>query len=70
MPIGPSFNAFADNRGGCYTCRYFGARLDGDTVKCAKPEDEHVRSQASRGCAFWQREPGADFEEADIGERR
>src|SRR5215831_16855184 len=33
-----------------------------DEVWCAKPGDEHVRSQARNGCAFWQREPGADFE--------
>jgi hypothetical protein len=23
---------------------------------------EHIRWQAERGCAFWQREPGADFD--------
>jgi hypothetical protein len=23
-------------------------------------DGEHVRSQADRGCAFWEREPGAD----------
>ena len=45
--------------GGCYTCRYFGERLD-PAVWCAKPAGEHVRSQAERGCAFWEREPGAD----------
>jgi hypothetical protein len=33
-------------------------------VQCAKPEHEHVRSQASKGCALWEREPGADIEEA------
>lgn len=26
----------------------------------ARPGGEHVRSQADRGCPFWQREPGAD----------
>lgn len=41
--------------------RYFGRHLDGDTVRCAKPGDEHVRSQGSRGCAFWRREPGRGF---------
>lgn len=60
LPVGPSFNAFGDHVGGCYTCAYFGERLEGDTVKCAKPGDEHVRAQAHQGCAFWQREPGTD----------
>ena len=26
----------------------------------ARPNGAHVRSQAERGCAFWEREPGAD----------
>jgi hypothetical protein len=62
-----AFNPIAEHPGGCYTCRFFGQRIGGNTVKCAKPGDEHVRSQASRGCAFWQREPGADFD-ADTNE--
>jgi hypothetical protein len=62
MPTGHAFDAFAEHPGGCYVCRYFGQRIGGDTVKCAKPGDEHVRSQAECGCAFWQREPGADFD--------
>jgi hypothetical protein len=48
-----------EHPGGCYTSRYFGERRD-PAVWCAKPGGEHVRSQADRGCAFWQREPGAD----------
>jgi len=50
----------ADRPGGCYTCRYFGERRD-PAIWCAKPGGEHVRSQAERGCAFWEREPGADL---------
>ena len=49
-----------DRPGGCYTDRFFGAREP--AVWCAKPNHEHVRSQAERGCAFWEREAGADFE--------
>jgi len=30
---------------------------------CARPSREHVRSQAERGCAFWEREPGSDDNE-------
>ena len=54
------FNPIAEPLGGCYTCRYFGHRMGGSTIRCAKPEHEHVRSQAENGCAFWQREPGTD----------
>jgi len=50
--IGSAFNAFAEHPGGCYTCRYFGRETNPDEVRCAKLGDEHVRSQASRGCAF------------------
>jgi hypothetical protein len=49
----------AEHPGGCYTCRYFGERRD-PAVWCAYPGGEHVRSQAERGCSFWEREPGAD----------
>ena len=60
MPtVSPSFLVSAEHPGGCYTCRYFGERRD-PAVWCAKPRGEHVRSQAECGCAFWEREPGAD----------
>ena len=54
-----TFNPHADHPGGCFTCRYFGHRVD-VAVWCGKPGHGHVRSQADRGCAFWEREPGAD----------
>ena len=54
-------NVFAVHPGGCYTCRHFGHRVD-VAVWCALPGGEHHRSQADCGCAFWQREPGADDE--------
>ena len=53
------FHAFADHPGGCYACRWFGERV-GVAVLCARADGEHVRSQADRGCAFWEREPGSD----------
>jgi hypothetical protein len=62
METAPAFcrvNVFAEHPGGCFTCRYFGERVD-VAVWCARPGSEHVRSQAERGCAFWEREPGAD----------
>ncbi len=53
------FSAHVEHPGGCYTCRYFGHRV-GVAVWCGRPDGGHVRSQAERGCAFWEREPGAD----------
>jgi hypothetical protein len=55
------FNPHTEHPGGCFTCRYFGERVD-VAVWCARPGGEHVRSQAERGCAFWEREPGTDDE--------
>jgi hypothetical protein len=54
-----TFNPRAEHPGGCYTCRYFGERID-VAVWCAMPGHGDVRSQAERGCAFWEHEPGAD----------
>ncbi len=54
-----TFNPATEHPGGCYVCRYFGHRVD-VAVWCALPGGGHVRSQAERGCAFWEREPGAD----------
>jgi len=53
---------FAEHPGACYTCSYFGRETNPDEVWCAKPDHEHVCSQAQNGCTFWQREPGANFE--------
>jgi hypothetical protein len=39
-------NVFAEQSGGCYTCRHFGERVE-PAVWCARPGGEHVRSQAS-----------------------
>jgi hypothetical protein len=55
----PQFRPSVDRPGGCYTCRHFGERRD-PAVWCARPGGEHVRSQAERGCAFWERQPGAE----------
>jgi len=55
------FSPAVDHPGGCFCCRYFGHRVD-VAVWCVRPRSEHVRSQADRGCAFWEREPGSDDE--------
>lgn len=49
-----------EHPGGCFACRCFGHRVD-VAVWCGKPGSAHVRSQAERGCAFWERKPGARF---------
>ena len=54
-----TIRTYVERLGGCYTCRFFGDRRH-PAVWCTKRGGEHVRSQADRGCAFWQREPGAD----------
>jgi hypothetical protein len=54
-----TFNPAVERPGGCFSCCYFGHRVD-VAVWCGKPGQGHVRSQAERGCAFWQREAGAD----------
>ena len=54
-----TFNPAVEHPGGCFTCRYFGERVD-VAVWCGRPGHGHVRSQAERGCASWEREPGAD----------
>lgn len=48
--------------GGCYTCRHFGARENPawDIVRCNHPKFPGLQASAENGCAFWEREPGAD----------
>lgn len=48
-------------RGPCWHCRWFAGMVLSDIASCGRDEG-HVRAMASRGCAFWQREPGADDE--------
>jgi hypothetical protein len=61
MPTAATFNAITERPGGCYTCRYFGHRVD-SAVWCSRPNGEHVRLQAASGCALWERRPPADYE--------
>jgi hypothetical protein len=50
---------FTPRPGECFTRRHFGERV-GVAVSCGKPGHGHVRSQAERGCAFWEPEPFTD----------
>ena len=47
---------------GCYSCRYFEGRLLADHVVCEREGRILVMGAPRMGCAFWEREPGADDE--------
>jgi len=45
----------------CWHCRHFLALVyEGGAARCALPPG--IRSMPDRGCAFWEREVGADDE--------
>jgi hypothetical protein len=62
MPSAVTRDAITERPGGCYTCRYFGHRVE-SAVWCYRPNGEHVRLQAASGCALWERRPRTDYEE-------
>ena len=47
---------------GCLTCTHFLGRYYCGDVVCEREKAVKVIAVASMGCAFWQREPGADDE--------
>jgi len=69
LPTAMTFDAMTERPGGCYTCRYFGHRVE-SAVWCSRPNGEHVRLQAARGCALWERRPRANYEEDTFVELR
>jgi hypothetical protein len=46
----------------CLTCAHFQGRFYCGHVLCERDGGRHVVVVAAMGCAFWQREPGADDE--------
>ena len=49
----------------CWHCKSFGAMIYGGTAAlCWRPGAVPVQAQPREGCAFWEREPGADDEQA------
>lgn len=48
-------------RTGCYVCWFHGGELDNGHIVCARP-DGRTMGYVARGCAYWQREPGAGDE--------
>jgi hypothetical protein len=51
-----------NHRGGCWTCTFFARRWERHNVLCVQGQFPHVHANPDGGCAFWQREPGADDE--------
>ena len=51
-----------EHPGGCYTCRHFLGRYNGEALLCDDTRYVHCPSLPASGCAFWQREPSGDDE--------
>jgi hypothetical protein len=45
---------------GCLTCTHFHGQFYGGHVLCERDAVRYVVGVPAQGCAFWQREPGAD----------
>ena len=46
----------------CKHCVWYVRMVAPDTAECSNPSCSPVRSQASRGCTKFEREPGTDDE--------
>lgn len=49
-----------DPQRNCYTCTSFGARGPADVVRCHHGGRLVIHAHGHKGCAYWQREAGAD----------
>ena len=47
---------------GCYTCANFFGRFYAERLLCERDRGRQVIGTPRMGCAFWEREPGADDE--------
>jgi len=47
---------------GCYTCTHFQGQFFCEHVLCQRNGGRSVVGVPAQGCAYWQREPGADDE--------
>ena len=47
---------------GCLTCAHFLGRYYAEHLLCERDGGRYVVGVPAMGCAFWQREPGADDE--------
>ncbi|HEV3018859.1 MAG TPA: hypothetical protein VGY49_07550 [Burkholderiaceae bacterium] len=57
------FQATAPARArGCLTCTHFHGQFYCGHVLCERDRARYVVGVPAQGCAFWEREPGADDE--------
>lgn len=47
---------------GCFTCQHFRGQYFCDHLVCEHRGGTHVIGRPLMGCAYWEREPGADDE--------
>jgi hypothetical protein len=47
---------------GCFTCTHWHGQFYCTHVVCERTKAPHVIGVPRMGCAFWEREPGADDE--------
>jgi hypothetical protein len=47
---------------GCLTCTHFHGQFYSGHVRCERDGGRRVVAVPREGCAFWEREPGADDE--------
>ena len=47
---------------GCFTCTHFHGRCLAEHLLCEHRGGRHVIGTPTLGCAYWEREPGADDE--------
>jgi hypothetical protein len=47
---------------GCFTCTNFHGQFYGGHLLCERDHARQVIGSPQMGCAFWEREPGADDE--------
>jgi hypothetical protein len=62
QPIKGYFSPWSDPRP-CWFCHHFdGMACEGSAARCLRGGFLRISAQAAEGCAFWEREPGADDE--------
>jgi hypothetical protein len=65
------FNPLLANPRPCWECAHFDGMTAGATaVLCGMPGGARVQATPERGCAFWEREAGADDETLSLQEMR
>ncbi len=59
------FNPYPVESTPCRHCAHFGGMTAGDSAAICLFRGLMIRSMPERGCAYWEREPGADD---DVGQ--